>query len=54
LELLGVEVSAASNRINPEKRKFPCPLEKRLAIVAALYKVGRVQAAQTTLLTSGQ
>lgn len=43
LELLGAKLRPASNRINPEERKHPCPPEKMSAIIAALYKLGRVQ-----------
>jgi len=43
LELLGAKLRRAPNRIDPEERKHPCPPEKMPAIIAALYKLGRVQ-----------
>lgn len=52
LELLGVKLRLAPNRTHPKERKHPCPHEKRPAIIAVLYKLGRVQAAQTGLLRS--
>jgi hypothetical protein len=39
LELLGKELRAAPNRINPSVRKYPCPLEKQAAIIEALRKL---------------
>lgn len=53
LELLGIELRTAANRINFGERKYPCPPEKRPAIIAALYKLGRVQAVQAGLARSG-
>ncbi len=53
LEFPGIRLGAAPNRILPEERKHPCPPAKRSAIVAGLYKLGRVQAAQTDLPRSG-
>lgn len=47
LELLGVKLSRAPNRISLAERKHPCPPEKMSAIMAALYKLGRVQPADT-------
>jgi hypothetical protein len=44
LELLGIKLRTAPNRINFHGRKYPCPPEKRLAITAALYRLGRLQA----------
>lgn len=46
-ELLGMRVRRAPNRFNLEERRHPCPPEKVFAIIAALHKFGRVQAAET-------
>ncbi len=54
LQLLGIRLRQAANRIRPEERKHPCPPENRPAMVAALYKLGRARAVQTSLLRSGQ
>jgi hypothetical protein len=43
LELLGVKLRHASNRISPAEKNYPCPPEKMNAIIAALYKLGRVR-----------
>ena len=43
MEMLGLELRRAPNRINLEKRKYPCPPEKISAIISALYRLGRVQ-----------
>jgi hypothetical protein len=43
MEMLGVELRRAPNRINLEERKYPCPPEKISAIISALYKLGRAQ-----------
>jgi hypothetical protein len=48
LELLGVKLRRAPNRINPEVRKHLCPPEKMSAIIAALYKLGRLQPRETS------
>jgi hypothetical protein len=50
LNLLGMKLRTAPNRINSSERKCPCPPEKRLAIIAALYKLGRVQAPAAGML----
>jgi hypothetical protein len=47
LELLGGNPRYAPNRISPGERKHPCPPEKMPAIIAALYKLGRVQQVRT-------
>ncbi len=43
LKLLGTKFRQAPNRIRRPERRHPCPPEKRLAIVAALGQLGRVQ-----------
>jgi hypothetical protein len=53
LELLEIKLRPAPNRIRREERKLPCPPERRPAIIAALSKLGRVQAIPTGLLRRG-
>ena len=53
LELLGFKLRAAPNRINSRERKYPCPAGKRLAIVVALHKLGKLQVPQTGLVSRG-
>jgi hypothetical protein len=43
LELPGVKLRRAPNRIKHDERKHPCPPEKIPAIIAALDKLGRVK-----------
>lgn len=53
LELLGTKLRSAPNRISPGARKYPCPPSKRPAIMAALYKLEGMHAAQGHLVRSG-
>ena len=48
LELHGVTLRAAPNRISPASRKNPCPSDKILAISAALYRLGKIQSNSRT------
>jgi hypothetical protein len=45
LELLGVKLRKAPNRINAKQRQNPCPPAKMPAIAAALYRLGKVRPA---------
>lgn len=47
MELLGLKLRGAPNRINLAERKYPCPPEKISAIISALYKPGRLQPVPT-------
>ena len=51
LEKCGVKLRQAPNRIDLTKRQHPCPPEKRLDIVAALLRLGRISLAQAILGT---
>jgi hypothetical protein len=48
LELLGLKLRTACNRISPKQRKHPCPPEKVPAIVAAVHKLGKLRATETS------
>jgi hypothetical protein len=43
MEMLGLKLRRAPNRIDLGERKYPCPPEKIPAIIAALYKLGKAQ-----------
>jgi hypothetical protein len=42
LDSVGERIGRAPNRIDPLHRTHPCPLGKRPAIIAALYKLGKL------------
>jgi hypothetical protein len=46
LELLGMCLRRAPNRIDPARRKYPCPPEKMSAIIAALYRLSKAPAVE--------
>jgi hypothetical protein len=39
LELLGKELRSASNRVDANVRKYPCPAEEQAAIIDAIRKL---------------
>ena len=43
MEMLGLKLRRAPNRIDLGERKYPCPPEKISAIIAALYKLGKAR-----------
>jgi hypothetical protein len=43
MEMLGLKLRRAPNRIDLGERKYPCPPEKISAIIEALYKLGKAQ-----------
>jgi len=45
-ELSGRKLRAAPNRIDPRVRKYPCPAERQPAIIDALHKLRRQDAAR--------
>jgi hypothetical protein len=47
LDLLGIKLRVAPNRVSSAARKYPCPPEKRAAIIAALCNLGIVSITPT-------